>query len=155
MCYVANVFHPRCGHWSNTPHIIHVCPCARFVQRPSYSTRNLNPLLRRYETVPYSCHNKQSRGSGVDHERTCDQCIAREGARRIVEKQKGMWLSVCATQDGKWLEMDSKPELTRRMLERAECARRLSRPQIRDDREIERRLRKTSDDGFCARRFDF
>lgn len=124
MCYVEDVFHARCGHWSSKPRISHACICARYVERPAYNSRNLHHFLRRYVTVPYDCKHKQSRGSVLDEETICDQCIARESGRRASERQVGMWLSVYTNSDGSWVETDRDLDLTERMLRRSMSRRR-------------------------------
>lgn len=112
MCYVEDVFYTRCGHWASKPRIAHACICAKYVKRPSYNSRNLHPFLRRFEMLPYDCQHKQSRGSVLDEERICDQCIARESGRRASERQVGMWLSVTSNRQGSWVEIDHNPALT-------------------------------------------
>lgn len=86
MCQTEDVYHTRCGHWSDKPQVHQ--PCVRMRDQPESSSRSYS----RRAPSPRPCHASQKSRSRTDRENKCPKC--RIDVDKIASKQSGMWFSV-------------------------------------------------------------
>ena len=126
MCYVEDVYHARCGHWSNVPQVYH--QCARVDSRRTSETSERNNSTVSGQT----CYNRKTCGSRSE-DSTCKRCVAADREKL----QRGTCMSVYSA-GGRM-----------KVLRSDEFALRMEKGKKRSSREMELKTPK-SPDGFFS-----
>ncbi|KAJ9661757.1 hypothetical protein H2198_001722 [Neophaeococcomyces mojaviensis] len=152
MCYIEDVYHTRCQHWSNRPNIYHRCPQAphhstdRFNTTPSLASFENNAGLhsKNYHWDPTSpvppgirdqpcAYNKTSYGSIKDTENLCPRCRIDQGKRAA--DQTGMWFAFYYDfEKGKCVIKERNPESEASQKARGVWMESMARPSISTSR---------------------